>query len=126
MAENSKVKSFDVSKYRIATGTEKRKVVIEETGDEFEVTVKQLSWAKRNQMVSKCLQLGTNGQNSFDGDLYIRECLKQMIVDAPWGVTNETFLSTIDSRLGSALEKLVPNAFGEESPVAAPNDIKKG
>ena len=49
-----------------------------------------------------------------------------MIVEAPWGATKETFLATIDSRLGSALETLVPSAFGEESPVATPNDIKKG
>jgi len=126
MTENSKGQGFDISKYRIATGVDRRKLVIEETGDKFEVTVKQLSWAKRNQLVSKCLSLGTNGQNNFDGDLYIRECLKQMIVEAPWGVTNETFLASIDSRLGSALETLVPSAFGEESPVATPTDIKKG
>jgi hypothetical protein len=41
MTENSKGQGFDISKYRIATGADRRKLVIEETGDEFEVTVKQ-------------------------------------------------------------------------------------
>ena len=78
MAEESKAKNFDVSKYQISPTTQKRKVVIEETGDEFEVSIKPLSWAKRNQIVSNCLQIGTNGSQSFNGDLYIKECLKEM------------------------------------------------
>ena len=35
-----------------------------------------------------------------------------MIVEAPWGRTTETFLLSIDSRLGAALEQLVPNLVG--------------
>ena len=47
-----------------------------------------------------------------------------MIVDAPWGNTTESFLMQIDSRLGSALETLVPQAFDD---VAVQSDIvKKG
>ena len=125
MAEESKVKNFDVSKYQISPTTQKRKVVIEETGDEFEVSIKPLSWAKRNQIVSNCLQIGTNGSQSFNGDLYIKECLKEMIVEAPWGRTSEVFLSSIDSRLGAALEALVPSAT-ESSNAAEANEIKKG
>ena len=123
MAEESKAKNFDVSKYQISPTTQKRKVVIEETGDEFEVSIKPLSWAKRNQIVSNCLQIGTNGSQSFNGDLYIKECLKEMIVEAPWGRTSEVFLSSIDSRLGAALEALVPQAFDAD---AAADKIKKG
>jgi hypothetical protein len=125
MAEQSKAKNFDVSKYQISPTTQKRKVVIEETGDEFEVSIKPLSWAKRNQIVSNCLQIGTNGSQSFNGDLYIKECLKEMIVEAPWGRTSEVFLSSIDSRLGAALEALVPSAT-ESSNAAEANEIKKG
>tara|TARA_R100001594_G_scaffold61238_2_gene95368 strand:+ start:3844 stop:4221 length:378 start_codon:yes stop_codon:yes gene_type:complete len=125
MAEESKAKNFDVSKYQISPTTQKRKVVIEETGDEFEVSIKPLSWAKRNQIVSNCLQIGTNGSQSFNGDLYIKECLKEMIVEAPWGRTSEVFLSSIDSRLGAALEALVPSAT-ESSNAAEANEIKKG
>jgi hypothetical protein len=125
MAEQSKAKNFDVSKYQISPTTQKRKVVIEETGDEFDVSVKPLSWAKRNQIVSSCLQIGSNGSQSFNGDLYIKECLKEMIVEAPWGRTSEVFLSSIDSRLGAALEALVPSAT-ESSNAAEANEIKKG
>ena len=125
MAEESKAKNFDVSKYQISPTTQKRKVVIEETGDEFEVSIKPLSWAKRNQIVSNCLQIGTNGSQSFNGDLYIKECLKEIIVEAPWGRTSEVFLSSIDSRLGAALEALVPSAT-ESSNAAEANEIKKG
>jgi len=125
MAEQSKAKNFDVSKYQISPTTQKRKVVIEETGDEFDVSIKPLSWAKRNQIVSNCLQIGTNGSQSFNGDLYIKECLKEMIVEAPWGRTSEVFLSSIDSRLGAALEALVPSAT-ESSNAAEANEIKKG
>ena len=39
--------------------------------------------------------------------LYIKECLKQMIVEAPWGATTESFLLSIDERLGKVLESLV-------------------
>ena len=125
MAEQSKAKNFDVSKYQISPTTQKRKVVIEETGDEFDVSIKPLSWAKRNQIVSNCLQIGTNGSQSFNGDLYIKECLKEMIVEAPWGRTSEVFLSSIDSRLGAALEDLVPSAT-KSSNAAEDNEIKKG
>ena len=127
MAKESKAKQFDVSKYQLAPTVNKKTVVIEDTGDKFEVTIKQLSWAKRNQLVSRCLQLGADGANSFNGDLYIRECLKEMIVDAPWGRTTESFLVSIDNRLGSALEQLVPNAFGStETGALGPDEIKKG
>ena len=105
MAESSKGgQGFDVSKYQIATTTKTVPVKVEETGDEFDVVVKQLSWSKRNQLISKCLQWNQGGNTSFDGDLYIRESLKEMIVEAPWGRTTEAFLVSIDERLGTALE----------------------
>ena len=66
----------------------------------------------------------SSGQTSFDGDLYVRECLKEMIIEAPWGRTTEAFLVSIDERLGTALEAIVPTAFGgENSP--NPDIIKK-
>ena len=38
-----------------------------------------------------------------------------MIIDAPWGKTSELFLISIDERLGSVLEQLVPQAFGTDA-----------
>ena len=122
MTQESEVKGFEVSKYQVQTSTKKVTLIIEETNDEVELTVKQLSWSKRNQLISKCLDVNTS---NFNADLYIRECLKEMILEAPWGRTTEAFLVSIDERLGMALETLVPNAFGAgDSPSV--DTVKKG
>ncbi len=117
-------KAFDHTKYTVEPTVERKTVVIEQTGDEFEVSVKTLSWSRRNQLVSRCLKVTNDGQSSFDGDKYIRECLKEIIVEAPWGPTTEAFLVSIDDRLGTALEKIVPNAFGDKGG-QTPDEIKK-
>ena len=118
--------SFDLSKYTIGNEPKKHIIKIEETGDELEVTVKPISWAKRNQILSKSLTWDSAGNTSFDGDTYVRSCLREMLIDAPWGRTTETFLISIDARLGTALETLVPQAFsGEESDTLTPDQIKK-
>lgn len=113
--ENTQV--FDLNKYKISAEAKKITVTIDDTGDEFDISVRQLSWSKRNQLISKCLVWGSTGTASFDGDLYVRESLKEMIVDAPWGRTTEAFLITIDERLGAALEAIVPKAFNSDSEV---------
>jgi len=126
MTKESKARAqtFDITKYQITPELKVHTVVIPETDDEFEVKIKQLAWTRRNQLVSKCLEWGQNGESSFNGDLYIRECLKEMIVEAPWGRTTEAFLISIDERLGTALEGLVPTAFAGDA--QATQNIKKG
>ena len=104
---------FNFKDYQISTTPDKQMVKIPDTGDEFEISVKPLSWARRNQILSKAVKWTTEGQTSFDGDTYVRLCLREMLVDAPWGRTTETFLLSIDERLGQALESIVPKAFGE-------------
>ena len=111
------VKIFDVTNYTVGTNSKREKIVIEETGDEFEISVKPLSWAKRNQLISDHMNWDANGNTSFNASNYMRACLREMIVDAPWGKTTEGFLISIDERLGSALEKIVPQAFGTEGVV---------
>tara|TARA_R100001082_G_scaffold104629_1_gene76105 strand:- start:5746 stop:6120 length:375 start_codon:yes stop_codon:yes gene_type:complete len=118
------VSSFDLSKYQIAPNTQVVSLKIDGTEDGFDVTIKQLSWSKRNQLVSSCLKWSDSGDTSFDGDKYIRECLKEMIVEAPWGKTTEAFLVSIDERLGTALETLVPQAFSAENKLD-PKIVKK-
>ena len=59
------------------------------------------------------MQWTPDGENHFDGDMYVREALKEMIVEAPWGKTTEGFLMSIDARLGTALENTVPDAFAD-------------
>lgn len=109
--------AFDFKKYTLSLEPDTRTLTIPETGDSFDVTVKPLSWAKRNQIISNSLTFGADGGTGFDGDGYVRSCLKEMLVDAPWGRTTESFLLTIDERLGTALETLVPKAFATDDSV---------
>ena len=113
-SETVEVKTFDFTKYQIANSTEEKTLRIEDTDEEFVVKVRPLSWSKRNQILSKAMTWETGGGTRFDGDTYVRECLKEMIMDAPWGKTTELFLMSIDDRLGGLLETVVPQAFGTE------------
>lgn len=116
--EESEIKEvgrqFNFKDYQITTAPERKEVTIEETGDTFEISMKPLSWARRNQILSQSVKWTQDGSTSFDGDAYVRLCLREMLVDAPWGKTTETFLLSIDERLGTALEELVPKAFGSD------------
>ena len=128
MATTSSTKAataFAVSKYTVSNNTRVETVTIEETGDTFEVTIKPLSWARRNQFLSDAVTWTTDGTTGFDSSTYIRTCLREMIVDAPWGKTTETFLISIDERLGRALEKLVPEAFAGDDDEQSVDDVKK-
>ena len=116
--------TFDFKNYIIEKTPEKRVVKIPDTGDEFEITIKDLSWSKRNQLLSKALQFNQAGETKFSADMYVRECLKEMIVEAPWGNTTESFVLQIDNRLGAALESLVPQAFDDVGEAA--DTVKKG
>jgi len=108
-----KSEDFDFKKYIIEKSPEQKTLTIPDTGETFEITVKELAWSKRNQLISKSLHFDPAGTTTFSADVYVRECLKEMITDAPWGHTTESFLLQIDNRLGSALETLVPQAFDD-------------
>jgi len=110
---NSEESAFNVSEYMLSADAEIKILTVPETGDTFEVSIKPMPWSKRNKLVSKCLTFEDGGQIGFDGDGYVRGCLKEIIVDAPWGATTEAFLMSIDTRLGAALEVLVPKAFDD-------------
>ena len=112
--ETSKEKTFDFSKYQIDNAIEEKTLTVEETKEEFKVKIRPLSWSRRNQIMSKCITWTQNGQTGFDGDAFVRGCLREIIVEATWGRTTETFLISIDARLGAALEKLVPNMNDSE------------
>jgi|TARA_R110000824_G_scaffold374631_2_gene565190 hypothetical protein len=113
-AKNKASVEFDYSKYIVSSSTEMVAIEIPETGDSFEVSIMPLSWSKRNQIISKNLNWDSGGNTSFSADGYVRDCLKEMIIEAPWGRTTEAFLMTLDARLGNALETIVPKAFGGE------------
>lgn len=54
-AKAKQTNTFDISKYQVSTTATKQTLTIEETGDSFEVLVKQLTWSKRNKLMSECL-----------------------------------------------------------------------
>ena len=102
--------------------------VVLQLDDDEEITIKivDIPWSLKNQKVSLSLKWDSDGSTVFDGDNYVRECLKLMIVEAPWGHTTDAFLSTIgDNALGAALEKLVPRAFVGQSNVSSVDEVKK-
>ena len=100
--------------------------VTSEDGELIEIPLKLrgLPWSLKNQKISLSVKWDDTGQTSFDGDFYIRECLKWMVVDAPWGETTDTFLAQCGPELGTALENLVPKAFIDTSTVTT-ETIKK-
>ena len=105
-------KPFNFQSYQVSQQAKTEIITVESTGDTFEVKIRNLSWSRRNQILAKSLKWSADGQTNFDGDLYTRNCLKEMVIDAPWGRTTEAFLLSIDERLGGALETIVPRAFG--------------
>jgi hypothetical protein len=107
---NPAQKSFDISKYKIAS-TEREVVDVVVGEDKFQVELKPLTWFRKNQLVTECMTFSLGGETKFDGSRYVKEVLKEIITDAPWGKTTDSFLLSINSELGQALEAIVPKAF---------------
>ena len=98
-------------------------VVLQVEGDEglveIPIRVREMPWAKRNQILSSCMNVDGQGGGKFDGATYINECLKYIIAEAPWGRTTEVFLqSIVDDRFGKALEMLVPKVTQSQEDVS--------
>ena len=92
-----------------------------EDEEKLEVSVRPLSWSKKNALVSQCINYTSDGKVAFDGQRYINEVLKYIITEAPWGATNDTFLAKVNLSLGGALESLVPSATDSDVAEAAEN-----
>ena len=107
--EKSKA-GFDWTKYQIKTDTRQITLKVGDDEDELTLGIKDLGYVAKNKLVSSCYTY-TGGTVGFDMDTYMRETLKAMIVEAPWGVTNDMFLMSIDQHLGKALEEIIPSAF---------------
>lgn len=92
-----------------------QKVKFEYQGKEIELSIRSLSWSRKNQTLTKCFSYSQDGQMKFDFDKYMKEILTEIIVEAPWGKTDQIFLNRIKPDFGAMLEKLVPKAFEEIS-----------
>ena len=106
-------KSFDVSKYTISS-TYRDVVDVKVGEDTFKVEIKPLTWFRKNQLITQSMTFSANGETKFEASKYIKEVLKEIITDAPWGKTTDAFLGSINAELGSALEGIVPKAFLNE------------
>ena len=122
-AKTSKEVPFDVSKYMVDNVVETK--VLKVDNSTFEVKIKPLSWSRKNQLVAGSMKFGGgSGSMTFDADEYVKESLKAILVEAPWGKTTDTFLISINEKLGKALETLVPKAFEDDS-VEQAEELKK-
>jgi hypothetical protein len=111
MTAQSKAKaSFDWTKYQVKASVREITVKVGEDEDELVLGVKDLGYVAKNKLVSSCYTY-VGGTVGFDMDTYMRETIKAMVVEAPWGVTNDMFLMSIDQQLGKALEDIIPSAF---------------
>jgi len=97
----------------IFTTEEQKEVTLEFKGIKIPIVIRKLGWSEKNKILAKCFTYQQDGTISFEFDRYTREMLKRCVVKAPWGETNEIFLSRIDADFGAMLEKLVPRAFEE-------------
>jgi|TARA_R110000765_G_scaffold212505_1_gene317556 hypothetical protein len=94
--------------------------------EDVPIKVAGIPWAKLNYIKSQCVSYNDKQETQFDGQQYINECLKIMVVDAPWGATDDIFLLQVGSILGAELEKLIPSAYGaNEEEEESASDIKK-
>jgi hypothetical protein len=107
--EKSKA-GFDWTKYQIKSDVRQITIKVGDDEDELTLGVKDLGYVAKNKLVSSCYTYA-GGTVGFDMDTYMRETLKTMIVEAPWGATNDMFLMSIDQHLGKALEEIIPSAF---------------
>ena len=95
------------------TSEETKKVELEFKGQKIELILKELSWSKKNQILSRCFTYQSDGSVSFNLDRYLKDALCEIIVNAPWGQTTSIFLTRVNPTFGAMLEKLVPKAFEE-------------
>ena len=68
MSEDEVKKStFNLEDYKINRAPEKTTITIEETGVSFDITTKELSWSKRNQLMAKCMKFDSKGNKKGHG-----------------------------------------------------------
>tara|TARA_R110000824_G_scaffold89178_2_gene218853 strand:- start:4527 stop:4889 length:363 start_codon:yes stop_codon:yes gene_type:complete len=119
MVEQKK-KVFDYREYQLKDTVEKVKLDVD--GAELEIGVKKLGHVRKQKLISDCYVYGT-GTVGFDHEKYGREAMKMIIVDAPWGPTNDMFLMSLDdSPLTEALATIVPDPFSVGNKL---EDLKK-
>ena len=116
---------FDLSRYQV--GREPREHIISVEGEPLKLMIRDLPWSLKNQKKSLAARYDSEGKGWYDHDFYNKECLKYIIVEAPWGKTDELFLLSLRSGtpLITELEKLVPPAIEDEMATGVSDTRKK-
>lgn len=89
-----------------ATGATREEVLTYQ-GVEIKLIVRDLTWYEKTNILENSAVFEEGRQKFLLGKFY-KDCLKKMIVKAPWGITDENFFTRITGSFGSMLEKLVP------------------
>jgi hypothetical protein len=102
------LESLDV----IFTKQEPKDVTLSYNGIEIKLKVRELSWTEKTKILSESFKYNDKGM-AFNFDYYMKTALSKIIVEAPWGKTDQIFFTKINSTFGALLETLVPKAFAE-------------
>lgn len=99
-----------------AQDTEKE-IVLDIDGMELVLGYKELSWMAKSRCISKATQLsqGNNGEGNmtFRIDIYNKECIKEMITNSPFPITDQ-IIEKLPVNAGVQLESIIPNPFGDD------------
>ena len=78
--------------------------------EEVPLVVKPLTWMEHHEIRNKSMAINPiTNEFGFSIPEYINNCLKSMILEAPWGETNDMFLLQVGPELGAALERVIPS-----------------
>ena len=81
--------------------------------EEINIVIRPITWMRQHEIRATSYELNAQTQTvQFSMSSYVSNCLEEMVVDAPWGLTNGIFLATVTPEFGSALETLVPPLGG--------------
>ena len=101
----------DYQKYMMSRDDFTERTLKLSDGDEIVIKVRDVSWSRKNQLVSENTSWDAKGNTSFSADGYFRAYIKEMIVEAPWPKTDDSFLTQVGPVLGEALQDLVQEPF---------------
>ena len=97
----------------ILVSSDVKDVMIEYGEKEYRFKLKNLSWSDKNRMISRSV-IYQGKSVTVDLDTYYRLALQDMIVEAPWPVTQTPVYLKKLNNFGDKLQKFVPSPFGDE------------
>ena len=119
-----KIKPFDISNYQVELAPKPVTLTMPD-GAKLELKVQELTWKQRNKHLISSTTINSAGAGMFDGPEFAVRCIMDMVVEAPWGATNESFMTRINSELGDVLATIVPMPQQEDDEFSEVTQAKK-